>query len=134
MKPPKPSFSDSLLHAEWDELAKLLQTVENGIEGDSPEAKKLRATLGVVKILMCENMRVWNGQGSIDASFFIGSYKTILKIENEFDAKGIENRQFVLFLKLLLQKFEKQRLLVKKPFLMIEEFGKMKEVVEEGKY
>ena len=130
MKSPKYSISDSLVHADWESLANALYSVDCGIEGSSPCAKKLRAQLGVVRAIMYENMVTWNGKNSIDASFLVGSYKAIKRLEGEFEVNGIGNRQLLIFLKLLLYKFEKQKLTVKKPHILIAEFGKMKGVIE----
>ena len=130
MKSPKYSISDSLIHADWESLANVLYSLDCGIEGSSPCAKKLRAKLGIVRAIMYENMISWNGKNSIDASFLVGSYKAIKKLEGEFDINGIENRHLLIFLKLLLYKFEKQRLTVKKPHILISEFEKMKGAVD----
>ena len=129
----KTSISDSLLHADWQSIADVLGTLECGVEGDHAAARKLRAQLGVIRVIMYENLRSWNGANSVDASFLIGSYKTIKRMEKEFDSKGIENRRFLIFLKLLLEKLERQKLKVKKPYAQITEFEKMKGVVEKAK-
>jgi len=130
MTSPNNSISDSLLHADWDSIADALTMLESGIKGNDPASRKLRTQAGLVRVIMCENIRTWNGNNSIDASFLIASYKTIRKMEKEFENKGVKNRQFLIFLRLLLLKFEKQKLMAKKPYLMIEEFGRMKEAVE----
>ncbi|MBU0532754.1 hypothetical protein KKB44_04640 [Candidatus Micrarchaeota archaeon] len=132
MKNAEFTISDSLLHADWETIAHALTTLNNGVEGNSASARKLRAELGVVKVIMCESIRTWNGESSIDLSFFIGSYKTIQRLEKEFEFNGVKNRQFIVFLKLLLQKFGRQKLKVKKPLALIAEFGKMKGVIENG--
>jgi hypothetical protein len=136
MSTPKRKYSirDSLLQADWQSIAQALNTIDTGIEGNGPSARKLRAQLGVIKVIMCENMRTWNGNSTIDASLLIATYKTIQRMEAEFNSRGIENRQFLIFLKLLLQKFEQQKLKVKKPFVLINEFGKMKGVVEKDRF
>ena len=105
---PKTNISDSLVHAEWDSVAQLLSTVDSGIQGTDAMSRKLRAELGVVKVIMYENLVSWNGNNSIDLSFYIASYKTIQKIERTFDTNGIKNREFLIFLKLLFYKFQKQ--------------------------
>ncbi|MBD3209753.1 hypothetical protein GF318_00025 [Candidatus Micrarchaeota archaeon] len=133
MKSSSNSISNSLLRADWDSLANLLYSVENGIEGNDPQSIKLRARLGVVRIIIYENLKTWNGNNTIDASFLIASYKTIKKLEKEYDSRGIKNRQFLILLRLLLTKFEQQKLIAKKPLAAIAEFGKMKEVVGHGR-
>ena len=124
------SISDSLASADWDLVAHALATLSNGVEPKNAATRRLRAQLGVIRIIMYEKIREWNGSNSIDLSFFIATFKTIQRMEKEFDAVGIKKRDFIIFLKLLLYRFEKQKLKVKKPLVTISEFGKMKGVVE----
>jgi len=130
---PSISISDSLIQADWEELAHALKTIENGVEGDDAEAKRLRAQLGVIRVLVYEKIRGWNGKNTIDLSFFIASFKTIQKVQKQFDERGVKKRQFLIFLKLLFYKFEKQKLIAKKPLATLAEFDKMKGVVENGR-
>jgi len=126
------SISDTLEKADWDTLAHTLKTISSGVEGDDAGAKKLRAQLGMIRMLMCEELKQWNGDNSIELSYFVASFKTIQKVEREFDARGIKKREFLIFLKLLFNKFQKQRIKAKKPLAKLAEFKKMKEVVENG--
>jgi hypothetical protein len=127
------SISDSMAGADWDSLAHMLKTISCGVDGDDAAAKKLRAQLGMIRMLMYEEIRGWNGNNTIELSFFIASFKTIQMLQKEFDARGIKRREFLTFLKLLFYKFEKQKLKVKKPLATLAEFKKMKGVVENGR-
>ena len=131
MSPPS-SISDSLANADWDSLAYALTTLNHGIEGDDAASKKLRAQLGMVRMLMSDEIRGWNGSGTIDLSFFIASVKTVHMMEREYNARKVKNREFLTFLKLLLYKFGKQRIKATKPLAIRAEFRKMKGVVENG--
>lgn len=71
-------------------------------------------------------------KNTIEASFFIATFKTIKNTEKEFDKCAINKREFIVFLKVLMSKMSKQKLQAKKPPDMIGEFGKMKGVVENG--
>jgi len=124
------SISDSLISAEWDLVAHTLATLNNGVEPRNAETRRLRAQLGVIRVIMYEKIKQWNGDNSIDLSFFIASFKTIQRMEKEFDTMGIKKRDFLIFLKLLLGRFEKQKLKAKKPHATLSEFRKMKGVVE----
>ena len=127
------NISDSLANADWEDLAYALKTISHGIEGDDAAAKRLRAQIGMIRMLMYEEIRGWNGNNSIELSFFIASFKTIQTLQKEFDARGVRKREFLIFLKLLFYKFKKQRILVKKPLATLAEFKKMKGVVENGR-
>lgn len=124
------SISDGLDSAEWDLIAHTLATLSNGVEPRDAARRRLRAQLGVIRVIMYEKVKGWNGNNSMDLSFFIASFKTIQRMEREFDTMGIKKRDFLIFLKLLLNRFEKQKLNVKKPLVTLSEFGKMKRVVE----
>jgi hypothetical protein len=110
----------------------MLKNIQSGVEGKDAQSRKLRTQLGIIRMLIYEKISSWNGNDSIDLSFFIASFKTIQKIEKEFDAHGIKKREFLIFLKMLFYKFKKQKLIVKKPLATIVEFKKMKGVVENG--
>ena len=126
------SIRDSLANADWDELAYALRKVSSGVEGNDASAKRLRAKLGIIRMLMCNEIKGWNGTNSIELSYFIASFKTIQMVQREFDARGIKKQEFLIFLKLLFYKFSKQKIKVKKPLAKIAEFKKMKGVVENG--
>lgn len=129
---PHHSISDSLAEADWDQLAYALNQLSSGVEGNDAASKKLKAQIGMIRILMYEEIKGWNGNSTIELSYFIASFKTIQKVEKEFDARGIKKREFLIFLKLLFNKFAKQRIKVKKPLATLTEFSKMKGVVENG--
>ena len=132
MGSPPISISDSLADAEWETLAYTLKTLSSGITGKDAASKKLRAQLGLIRMLMYEEIRHWNGSGFIDLSYLMASVKTLRMMEREFDARKINNTELMIFLRLLIYKFEKQRIRVKKPLATRGEFGRMKGVVENG--
>lgn len=126
------SISDSMAAAEWDSIAFALKKVNMKIDGNDAGAKKLRAQIGMIRMIMHDEIIEWNGNNTIDLSFFIASFKTIQKLEKEFEKRGIKKSEFLLFLKLLFYKFKKQKIQVVKPLEKIGEFKKMKGVVENG--
>ncbi len=132
MSPPA-SISDSLADADWDSIAHILKTLGSGVEGKDAASRKLRAQLGMVRMLLYEEIKGWNGSNSIELSYFIASFKTIRTLEKELEKRGIKRNEFLTFLKLLFYKFEKQKLRVKKPLATLAEFKKMKGVVENGR-
>ena len=130
MSPPR-SMIDSFATAEWDSLAHTLRTLKTGVEDEGAEMTKLRAQAGLVRLILYGKMMQFNGDDSIDLSFFIASFKTVQKMETAFEANHIKKREFLVFLKLLLCKFERQKLNVKKPLAMLAEFDRMKGAVED---
>ncbi|MBI5046290.1 hypothetical protein HZC07_00990 [Candidatus Micrarchaeota archaeon] len=126
------SIRDSLANADWETLAHALKTIQIEVDAKHPHAKRLKTKLGIVKILLYEKVRELKQDSPIELSFFIGAVKTINKMEKEFDDHSIKKREFVIFLKLLLYKFGKQKFTVKKPREILGEFRKMKRLVENG--
>lgn len=131
MTPPN-SISESLDSADWDFIAHTLQTMYCGIEGKCPKTRRLRAKLGIIRLLISNEIKGWNGSNSIDLSFFVASLKSIRGMESELESLGIKKTEFVIFLGLILKRFEKQKLRAKKPLATLSEFKKMKGVVENG--
>ena len=124
------SMNDILERADWEEIEYNLQNMESGIIGNSPRTRRLRTKLGIVRMLFCHKINRINGSNTIDGSFFIGIFKTLRQVENEFDAMEIKKREFLIFLKLLFHKLEKLKLKVRKPLAGVSEFKKMKGVIE----
>ena len=131
MVPPS-SVSNSLDTADWELIANTLMSMESGVEARCAKTRKLRAELGVMRILIYEHIRGWNGNTTIDGSFFIGAFKSIQRMEREFESLGIKKTEFLFFLELLMKRFERQKLVVKKPLATLSEFKRMKGVVENG--
>ncbi len=125
------SISDSLESVDWEFLAHTLRTMHLGVEPKDAKTRRLRAELGIIRQILYEKIRGWNGN-SIDLSLFVATYKSIRKMEREFESLGIKKTEFLIFLELLLNKFGKQKLKVKKPHVTRSEFKKMKGVVEDG--
>lgn len=131
MSPPL-SIRDSFAEVEWDSLAYTMKALSTGVEAKDAKSRRLRTKAGLVRMILYDKLRGFNGDDSIDLAFFIASVKTIRGMEREFDAHQIKRREFLIFLQLLLQKFQRQKLTVKKPRDMLAEFGRMKGVVENG--
>ncbi len=77
------SIIDSLAAADWELIAYTLATMSNGVEPRDAATRRLRAQLGVVRVIMYEKIREWNGNSSIDLSFYIASFKMIRRMEKE---------------------------------------------------
>jgi hypothetical protein len=129
---PPISIRDSFAEVEWDSLAHTMKALNTGVDATDARSRRLRTKAGLVRMILYDKLRGFNGDNSIDLAFFIASVKTIRGMERDFDSHRIKRGEFLIFLQLLLQKFERQRLTVKKPRDMLAEFGRMKGVVENG--
>lgn len=131
---PSESISDSLDDAEWELIAHTLREMDCGVEGKCAKTRRLRAKLGIIRQILTNEIGQWNGNKTIEGSVFVSSLKSIRKAEREFESLGIKKTEFIIFLGLLLSKFSRQKLLVKKPHAALSEFGKMKGVVEDEEH
>ena len=132
MRNPPNSIFDGLDSVEWEFLSDTLRSTKCGIEPKDAKTRRIRTELGFLRIILSEEIRSWNGSREIDVSLFVGSFKAIKRIEQECESIGIKKTEFLMFLELLLNRFEKQKLKVKKPFATISEFRRMKGVMEYG--
>jgi hypothetical protein len=131
MNPPGPVFDD-IDSVEWELLSDALRSTACGIEPKDAKTRRIRTELGFLRIILSEEIRGWNGKRTIDPSLFIGTFKAIRRIEKECESLGIKKTEFLIFLELILSRFERQKLKAKKPFATISEFRKMKGVMENG--
>ena len=123
------SLRYSLVKEDWDSIANILLSLDTGVEGSS-DTEKLRKKVGIVRHILHGYLTNFNGSEEIDLSFLVGSIKTLEKLENEFDTCGVRDREFLIFLRLLLYKLEKQKLIVRKPMERRIELGKHKGAIE----
>lgn len=125
------ALTNSLANEDWQSLAHLLMTVDTGLNG-AKNVKRLRKKVGLVRHILHGFMTSMDGSEHIDLSFLVGNIKTIENLEKDFDTHGIREREFLIFLKLLLFKFERQKLVAKKPMERRIELVKLKGAVERG--
>ena len=125
-----PPYPCSLENEEWDFIYNNLITMKSGVKATDAKSRKLRTELGMTRMIIAEEIKGWNGSGTIDLSFLVGSLKTLRKLEKEFEYCGIKKTDFLIFLELLIEKFEKQKLRVTKPIATLSEFKKMKGVMD----
>jgi hypothetical protein len=126
------NLSQIIEDEDWDSLALALISMPVDIKKDNPKLRRIAKELEISKHVIYDHLKQMNGNNTIDTSIYVGLVKSIGTIEKKLDANGVKNSQFIMFLKLLLEKFKKQKLSVKKPMEIREKFGKLKEVVEDA--
>ncbi|MFH1394457.1 MAG: hypothetical protein ABII71_03700 [Candidatus Micrarchaeota archaeon] len=125
------SLSHVLAQEDWKSLALMLISMDVRLGDDRLETRKLQKELCMTKAVLYNYLSVANGSNTIDLSFFVGAVKLVRRLEKEYDRLGIQRRDFVIFLNLLLTKFSQQKLMVAKPAERKAEFKKHKQVVED---
>lgn len=123
------SLRNTLANEDWESLSSLLLSLNTGINGRR-DTRKLKKKVGMIRHIMVGHLKKLRDASKIDASFLVGNIKTIEKLESEFDAYGVDDKEFVIFMRLLIYKFEKLKLTVEKPMERRIELGRLKGAVE----
>ena len=126
------SITDDIENESWESIARMLVKLPINIDKTDRDLNKISRELSVIKHVLHNQLMTYNGNGSVDVSFFVAASKTVARLDKDLESKGIRNNEFMLFLKLLILKIRKQKLVVKKPLEMQNEFKKMKRFVENG--
>jgi len=124
------SLSQIIESEDWDALALALISMPVDIRRDTPKLRRIAKELELTKHILYNQIRQLNGNNSIETSLYVCSVKSIHRIEKRLSDYGGGSSQFLMFLGLILEKFKKQKLRIKKPREIREKFGRMKEVVE----
>ena len=124
------SFSNSIDSEGWESLSRMLIAFPIDLDNQNNGLLRIKKELGLMKHVLFLQLVTFDGSNCVDASFFVGAEKSVARMEKKLDTHGIKNQRFVLFLKMLLLKLRKQKLLVKKHMEIQQEFCRMKKVVE----
>lgn len=124
----------TLIHENSELLAQMLVTMDMDFQVNGKDTLKLHKELCMAKTVLYYHLMGTNGTNSIDVSFFVGTVKMINRINKEYDRLGIQKKDFLIFLRMLLSRFSKQKLLVEKIAEKKAEFKKHKGVVEDEYY
>jgi len=127
------SIQKRIEEQSWEDIAHMAHTIHIELESECNGTKKLKKEVCLVKHILHEHLcNADNVSDFLNASLFITMVKTIDKFEKAFDKHDIKRREFLLFLKAVLNKLKKEKLRVEKPMERKFEFKKMKGVVENG--
>ncbi|MBI5223819.1 hypothetical protein HY990_05350 [Candidatus Micrarchaeota archaeon] len=127
----KQSIREIVATADWSTITQTIKQLKIEIPEKDHKSRRLKKKTSMIKMLLYEKTRNLNGDNSIDCAFFVSAIKTIRKLEQEYTRESIKKEETLIFLSLLLEKFHKQKLTVKKHMATIEEFRKLKRVVED---
>ncbi len=123
------SLRNTLANEDWDSISNILTNLDTGING-SRDTRVLKKKVGMIRQILLGQLGKMNGSNEINLSFLVGNIKTVEKLETEFDMYGVKEKEFVIFLRLLLYKFEKLKLIADKPMERRIELFKLKGAVE----
>lgn len=117
----------------WVALANLTLSFKINVDEKGFESRRLKKKLIHVRYILHENLKNYENASSFyRARLFVALVKSVKSIEDDFNKHNIEKREFLNFLKVVLHKLRKERLLIEKPFERKFEFKKMKDAIENG--
>ena len=123
------NLRNTLANEDWDSISNILLNLDTGINGRR-DTRVLKKKVGMIRHIMLGHLNKMNGSDKIDVSFLVGNIKTVDALEKEFESYGVEDKEFVIFMRLLLYKFEKLKITVNKPMERRIELGRLKGAVE----
>jgi len=113
----------------WDAIAQMAMGFQIELSREDPQTAKIRKELAMIKHILHENMKSPDSaQKFANAAFFVRMYKTLQRLEKEFDKHGLERAEFLMFLEAVLHKIRNERLIVQKPLERKNEFKRLKDV------
>ncbi len=127
MYPPHNEYFKRIEHERWSFLAIMAIEFHIEIEENGSESRKLKKEVEMLKHVIYEQLINYENNGkNIPSVFFTGMVKTIRRIEASFERLQMKDKIFVQFLKALLHKAKKERIIAVKPLERSFEFKKMK--------
>lgn len=120
-------FKRRIEEESWDSVAQMALGFQINITNNSKECRRLSKQLGMVKHLIHEHLRKAEDVDKfLNASFFVRLVKTLDSMEKSLKKYNIEKSEFLIFLKAVLHKLKKERLVVSKTLERKNEFRKLK--------
>jgi hypothetical protein len=114
----------------WDSIAQMALSFQIELSEEGRHTARLQKELSLVKHILYESMKTPERvEDCLNASFFIRLYKTLDKLEKSFKKHELERTEFLVFLRAVLHKANRQQLRVHKPLERKNEFRRLKDVI-----
>ncbi len=123
------NLARDLASEDWLTLANLMLSLDSGINGRR-DTRKLKKKIGVIRNVLYAYLTDEDKKDRLDLSFLVGSIKTTENLEKDFDAHGVYEREFIIFLRMFIYKLEKQKVFAEKPMEKRIEIGKYKGAID----
>ena len=117
----------------WEEIALIARDLEVRIEHEDEEAKQLEKKMRVVKQVLYETMNDPERMRHLSSKFYVRLYTILDEMEGKLKKYHAERHEFVIFLRIILAKLKKKKLVVTHTLDRKMEFGKHKRDAEPKK-
>ena len=129
------SLPNIVEHESWGSLAHLTMKFKLELDMHNPKTKKVKKELEFVRHLIADHLKkIDNDEMYPTAAFYVQISKTVQRAELALQNNGVKNKDFLLFLKLILHKLKKEKLVVYKHKERQEELDYMKGLLEGDEY
>jgi|SRR3989344_566252 len=126
------NLQDIVERESWGSLSFMMLHFKLELNPLDPKSKKTKKELEMVRHLVSEHLKkLENGDEFPTAAFYVQISKTIQRAEKAIENNGVRNKDFILFLKFILHKLKKEKLIVFKFKERQEEWNKLKGLLEE---
>ncbi len=110
----------------WEEIALIAKDLEVKIEHDDIEARQLEKKMQVIKQVLYETMNDPERMKHVSSKFYVRLTKLMDEMENKLKKYRAERQEFVVFLRIILTKLKKEKLVVTHKLDRKMEFGRHK--------
>ncbi|MBD3389392.1 hypothetical protein GF415_00350 [Candidatus Micrarchaeota archaeon] len=114
----------------WEEIALIARDLEVRIEHEDEDARQLEKRMRVIKQVLYENMQDPERMKHLSSKFYVRLNKLMEEMESKLKKYRADRQEFVVFLRIVLGKLKKEKLVVTHKLDRRVEFGKHKEDAE----
>ena len=110
----------------WEEIALIARDLEIKIEHEDEDAKQLEKKMRVIKQVLYETMNDAERMKHLSPKFYVRLNKILDEMEGKLKKYHADRHEFILFIRILLTKLKKEKLIVTHKLDRKMEFGKHK--------
>jgi hypothetical protein len=124
---------DKVGDKSWEEIALIARDLEIKIDHGDEEAKQLEKKMRVIKQVLYETMSDPERMKNVSSKFYVRLSKLLDEMEGRLKKYDADRHEFILFIRVLLTKLKKEKLVVTHKLDRKVEFGKHKGEAESSK-
>ena len=117
---------DKVGDKSWEEIALIARDLEVKIDHDDEGAKQLEKKMQVIKQVLYETMNDSERMKHLSSKFYVRINTLLVDMDSKLKKYRAERQEFVVFLRIILAKLKKEKLIVTHKLDRKMEFGKHK--------
>jgi len=117
----------------WEEIALIARDLEVKIEHEDEDARQLEKKMQVIKQVLYETMNDPERMKHLSSKFYVRLNKLMEEMDTKLVKYRADRQEFVVFIRILLTKLKKEKLVVTHKLDRRVEFGKHKGDAESSK-